>query len=247
MPCRSLRSNPTFFLLLAAQRDPESYVAGDVPLNPAGPRFSNDVDIFHDREESVAIAAAADTALLEKAGFMSLSHIQEGNMVAKQNERCRMITQDGHQCSRNVTPGGMGFCWQHVPVQNNADREKWKLRIEGAALAVASVEVLLKIIELAVEHLPEFFGSGDDQTRAKHEIQAHFPVRYPSFGSGEFEAGARVDWKTLLKLFRDAKRAADDPGAADYQSLESRFDEWFDQMNDFHKGELLKAISKDVE
>jgi hypothetical protein len=38
--------------LLAAQRNPESYVAGAVPINREGPRFS--ADIFHDREESVA-------------------------------------------------------------------------------------------------------------------------------------------------------------------------------------------------
>jgi hypothetical protein len=56
-------------LLLAAQRNPESYVAGAVPLNRDGPRYSNDIDIFHDRKESVAAAAAADAALLAKEGF----------------------------------------------------------------------------------------------------------------------------------------------------------------------------------
>jgi hypothetical protein len=54
---------------LAAHRNPESYVAGSVPLNRDGPRFSNDIDIFHDREESVATAAVADVAVLDKAGF----------------------------------------------------------------------------------------------------------------------------------------------------------------------------------
>jgi hypothetical protein len=67
VPLSKIQSD--ILLLLAAQRDPESYVAGAVPLNQDGPRFSDDIDIFHDREESVAIAAAADTALLEKAGF----------------------------------------------------------------------------------------------------------------------------------------------------------------------------------
>jgi hypothetical protein len=55
--------------LLAAHRNPESYVAGATALNQHGPRFSGDIDIFHDREESVAQAAAADTALLEKNEF----------------------------------------------------------------------------------------------------------------------------------------------------------------------------------
>ena len=42
--------------LLASHRNPESYVAGATALNRDGPRFS-DIDVFHDREESVAQAA----------------------------------------------------------------------------------------------------------------------------------------------------------------------------------------------
>jgi hypothetical protein len=63
------RIQSEILLLLAAHRNPESYVAGAVPLNRDGPRYSDDIDIFHDREESVAAAAAADTELLAKAGF----------------------------------------------------------------------------------------------------------------------------------------------------------------------------------
>jgi hypothetical protein len=55
--------------LLAEHRNPESYVAGAVPLNRDGPRYSDDIDIFHDREEVVAAAAEADVALLVAAGF----------------------------------------------------------------------------------------------------------------------------------------------------------------------------------
>jgi hypothetical protein len=54
---------------LASQRDPESYVAGATPLNRNAPRFSNDIDIFHSREERVAAAAAHDTQTLETAGY----------------------------------------------------------------------------------------------------------------------------------------------------------------------------------
>ena len=43
--------------LLAAHRDPESYVAGAAPLNRDAPRISDDIDVFHDREERVAAAA----------------------------------------------------------------------------------------------------------------------------------------------------------------------------------------------
>jgi hypothetical protein len=55
--------------LLAAHRDPESYVGGATPLNRDAPRFSADIDVFHDREERVAEAALNDAAVLEKAGY----------------------------------------------------------------------------------------------------------------------------------------------------------------------------------
>ena len=67
MPLSNIQSE--ILRLLAAHRNPESYVAGAVPLNRDGPRYSDDIDIFHDREESVAAAATADAASLEKAGF----------------------------------------------------------------------------------------------------------------------------------------------------------------------------------
>jgi hypothetical protein len=54
---------------LAAQRNPESFVAGATPLNRHGPRISDDIDLFHDREEAVARVAAADSDLLAARGF----------------------------------------------------------------------------------------------------------------------------------------------------------------------------------
>lgn len=55
--------------LLAAHRDPESYVAGSTPLNQAAARYSADIDIFHDREERVGRAAMEDSATLEAEGL----------------------------------------------------------------------------------------------------------------------------------------------------------------------------------
>ena len=55
--------------LLADHRNPESDVAGALPINREGPRFSADIDIFHDREESVALAANADAEILRGADF----------------------------------------------------------------------------------------------------------------------------------------------------------------------------------
>ncbi len=55
--------------LLAAHRDPESYVAGAAALNRDAARYSGDIDIFHGREERVASAAASDAEALEAAGY----------------------------------------------------------------------------------------------------------------------------------------------------------------------------------
>ena len=67
MPLSSLQSR--VLLLLAAHRDPESYVAGSTPLNRDTGRYSEDIDIFHDREERVAHAAEQDAAVLQRHGF----------------------------------------------------------------------------------------------------------------------------------------------------------------------------------
>src|SRR5262249_47297031 len=53
----------------ASHRDPESYVGGSTPLNRNALRYSEDIDVFQDREERVAIAAAEDTAALTAAGY----------------------------------------------------------------------------------------------------------------------------------------------------------------------------------
>jgi hypothetical protein len=73
--------------LLAAHRNPESYVAGSVPLNRDGPRYSGDIDIFHAREEKVATAALADTALLADEGFTIQWLRQEPAMYAAAVQR----------------------------------------------------------------------------------------------------------------------------------------------------------------
>lgn len=67
MPLDSLQSD--ILRVIAAARDPESFVGDGTPINRRGPRTSEDIDIFHDRAERVAGAAIADGAALAKAGF----------------------------------------------------------------------------------------------------------------------------------------------------------------------------------
>jgi hypothetical protein len=55
--------------VIAQHRNPDSFVAGASAINRDGPRFSPDIDIFHDRMESVGEAAAADAGTLRSAGY----------------------------------------------------------------------------------------------------------------------------------------------------------------------------------
>ncbi|MBM4286242.1 MAG: hypothetical protein FJ128_13515 [Deltaproteobacteria bacterium] len=67
MPLSKIQSD--ILRLLAAHRDPESYVGGSTPLNLEAPRYSVGIDVFHDREERVTRAAAEDGALLQEHGY----------------------------------------------------------------------------------------------------------------------------------------------------------------------------------
>jgi hypothetical protein len=57
--------------LLAAHRSPESFLAGGTILNAEAdsPRYSKDLDIFHDVEASVATSAETDAFTLRQAGY----------------------------------------------------------------------------------------------------------------------------------------------------------------------------------
>ena len=68
---------------LAAQRSPDSYIAGGVAINREGPRFSGDIDIFHDSEARLESAAKADTEALTAAGYsVTWDRIREGKRDA---------------------------------------------------------------------------------------------------------------------------------------------------------------------
>ncbi len=55
--------------LLASHRDPESYIAGATPLNRDASPYSDDIHVFHDREERVAAAALDGAEALTAAGY----------------------------------------------------------------------------------------------------------------------------------------------------------------------------------
>ena len=63
MPLSNLQTE--ILRTLSAQRNPESYVAGSTPLNRNAARFSGDIDVFHDNEDSLAASAFADAQTID--------------------------------------------------------------------------------------------------------------------------------------------------------------------------------------
>ena len=69
MPLSTIQAN--VLRRIAANRSPDSYVAGATVLHRSAdtPRYSADLDLFHDLEDSVARSADADAATLRAAGY----------------------------------------------------------------------------------------------------------------------------------------------------------------------------------
>jgi hypothetical protein len=82
--------------ILAANRSPESHIAGGAVINrgEAGLRISDDLDIFHDLAESVAASAAADEKALLAAGYSVKFTFRAAGIikaeVARGDERLRL-------------------------------------------------------------------------------------------------------------------------------------------------------------
>jgi hypothetical protein len=68
--------------LLAGNRLPESHLAGGTAINRSStsPRFSADLDFFHDAAESAPQSAERDAALLVQDGYDVQWLLREGNM-----------------------------------------------------------------------------------------------------------------------------------------------------------------------
>lgn len=166
-------------------------------------------------------------------------------------EQCRMVTEQGKgkQCSRSAKTGSHGFCWQHTP-SKKSNSETWKNRLEGAALAIAASEILLKVVELAILYLPEHFGSGDpDQNAAKEALRRRIDLVYghPPDEPNGYTPNSRVDWVELRSIVSNMDHVLEtaDGSEAAHSRVEQDFVRWFDNMNIYHKGLLLGYIEKE--
>ena len=111
--------------LLAQHRSPESFLAGGTVLNADvdSPRFSKDLDIFHDIEASVAISADTDAATLREAGYEFKWLLQQPLF-----QRAEVILRGNRLLIEWVFDSAFRF----FPVERD-DQVGWRLNLYDAA------------------------------------------------------------------------------------------------------------------
>jgi hypothetical protein len=131
----------TILRLLARNRSPESYLAGGAALHfaPNTRRFSNDLDFFHDSEERVATAFAADEDVLGRAGFIvSVELSQPGHIRA-------LVSQGNHSTRIDWAHDSS---WRFMP----------PVRVEGGGYLLHEIDLAInKLLALAGRDEPRDF------------------------------------------------------------------------------------------
>jgi hypothetical protein len=139
--------------VMAANRNPDSYVAGGTVLHqdPGSPRTSEDVDVFHDAPESLTTAFEWDVAALRGAGF-------EVQPVGRQHDTLRraVVRKAGHQTK---VEWAQDSAFRFFPVESDPELG-WRLNFwDGATnkvLALAGRQKLrdfLDCLHLHRKHL----------------------------------------------------------------------------------------------
>src|SRR3954463_1052968 len=138
--------------VIAANRNPDSYVGGATVLHqaPGSARSSRDLDLFHDTTESLTKSAELDVAELRKGGF----HVE---LAKPQESFQRAIVQRGAQGTKIEWVYDSAF--RFFPVEPDAELG-WRLNFWDAAtnklLALAGrneVRDYLDVLWLDEHHL----------------------------------------------------------------------------------------------
>lgn len=122
--------------LIAGNRSPDSYVAGATVLHRGKrtPRYSLDLDLFHDLEESVALCAEADATTLRESGH-------EVSWLLRTPAFHRAVTRRGTASLRIEWAQDSAF--RFYPIQED-DQFGYRLHVADAAIN--------KVLALAGRH-----------------------------------------------------------------------------------------------
>jgi hypothetical protein len=156
--------------LLASHRDPESYVAGAAPLNRDAPRYSGDIDVFHDREERVAAAALNDAETLTTAGYRvswlrQLPLIYTAEVVQQgDSTRLEWVVDSDYRFFPTMPDETFGYLLHPVDLATNkvmaaAGRREVRDLVDSVTVH-ATILSLGAVIWAAVEKAPGFTPEG---------------------------------------------------------------------------------------
>jgi hypothetical protein len=177
---------------LAAQRDPESYIAGGVAINRDGPRYSADIDIFHDSEPRLEAATMADGAALAAAGYsVSWGRVREGKrdaVVTRGNERMLLewVTDAAFRFFTTQPDALFGYVLHPVDLATNKAAAAADRRVPRDIVDLLTIhEAILPLGAVVSAAVGKFPGLTPEQMLA--EI-----VRHSRFTVEEFESLATV-------------------------------------------------------
>jgi len=199
--------------LLAANRNPDSYVAGATILHRSenSPRASQDIDLFHDTEESILDAVIRDRSALEQSGYQ----VEIG--PPQPTFQRGIVTKDEH-----VTKIEWVFdsAFRFFPIQMDLELG-YILNFWDAAtnkvLALAGrneIRDYLDVLHLHQNHLSlgalAWAASGKDGGLTPDFIleEAQRNSRFPNSQMAKLKLSQPVDLVALKHIWLDALRAA---------------------------------------
>jgi hypothetical protein len=197
---------------IAANRNPDSFVGGGTVVNQsdASPRTSEDIDLFHDTQDSLRRSVELDTHTLTASGY-------EVRLVASMPSFVRVLVSRGRFATKIEWVNDSPF--RFFPVEPDLDLG-WRLNFWDAAtnkvLAFAgrvAARDYVDVLYLHEHHLP--FGPLVWAAAAKDpgltpELIVQFARRNSKYHASDFEDvrfSAPVDLRALKRTFL---QAADD-------------------------------------
>jgi hypothetical protein len=197
---------------LAAQRSPDSYIAGGIAINRAGPRISIDIDIFHDSEARLESAATADAAALQGAGYgVTWGRVRDGKRdatVARGNDAMLLewVTDSAFRFFPTQPDPLFGYVLHPVDLATNKASAAADRRVPRDIVDLVTIhETILPLGAVLCAAVGKFPGVTPEQMLA--EI-----TRHSRFTAPEFQALATdtpIDVPGLHRRIRDMIESAE--------------------------------------
>jgi hypothetical protein len=193
--------------LLAAQRSPDSYIAGGIAINRQGPRFSADIDIFHDSTARQESAIKADEAALIAAGYTITwpPHQRTGKHEAtidKDGEQMQLewVTDSAFRFFPTQPDELFGYVLHPVDLATNKASAAADRRVPRDVVDLVTIhENILPLGAVVAAACGKFIGTTPEEMLA--EI-----IRHSRFTGEEFQVLATeqpIDVRALHRRIRD--------------------------------------------